>query len=240
MDPRTDWHNILDRDPDWEDTVERLDIMAADGSIPPSLLIGPTHSAFYSMLLADKNAPRQELTAPLLTLYNGSLERAFPSTPYDVIGLACAGMLLASCGVDLDPVPMVERAMADVLADEALEGAELFTSLSLAAAALGLDDVVGELVGVDEVYVAESAFGPDAQGYARAVVAAAAAGASGVDFGTTWTSAAAFFPPRQAAGGLQWSDLLFMAWPVYTRLNRQPPREVFAELHVFIRALAKS
>lgn len=240
MDPRTDWHDILARDPDWDDAVLSLELMAADGPIPPSLLIGPSQSAFYSMLLADDSAPRQDMTAPLSTLYNESLDRAFPSGPYDVIGLACAGMLLTSCGVDLDPVPVVARAMADAVDGDGIDGAELITSLSLAAAGLGLDDVVGELVGIDEIYASGSTFGPDAQGYARAVVAAAAAGASGLDFATTWTSTAAFFPARRAAGGLQWCDLLFMAWPVYTRLNGQPAHEVFDELHVFVRALPDS
>ena len=237
MDPQRQWADLLAGDDEWDWAATTLDWLEREEPEPdPGALAGVVESVAVALVVAPDDADRTTLLDPLERLHRASLTTA-PTGAYDVIALGAVAVVLEVSGREVDPPAVVGGPLRDLVASGRYDDDDV-TSLALLAAACGFDDLVQQLAGSNDTFVPDELFGPDAQGFARAVVAGADHEATGVDIAPAWTSYVAYFPAQLDTGWWSWCDLVFGARGVYVRLNGQSPSETLDELRGFVRAIA--
>jgi hypothetical protein len=238
MDGRDEWRRLLAEDPDVEYTAGVLEVLTegADGALP-SGLAGAADAVFDSLLLAPPELERDQLIDALAALADRAVGVDTSASSVGTRGIAKATTLLHACGRPADPVTELRSRIDAVLGGDLT--AKDVTTFALVCSALGLDDAVDELVGRDDTFVADRGEGPDAQAYARAVVAAARSDAAAGDLATAFTSFAIYYPARQSAGGLDTCDLLFAGYGIFGRLGGSPGT-VLDDVRAFVRDMADS
>ena len=233
------WQRYLGIEPDLDHPAMLLaELDDYEARHLPSALLGVAEAILDTFLVAPASTDRRAVVAPLSGHYSRAVEAAadIEVDSFDVLGIATTGLLLRSVGVDVEVAGPFGRHVGDVLRLDL--SADHTTSVALAASALGFDDVVVTLLGPPGPFEPDLEFGPDAQSYARAVVAASAAGATFPDLAPAWRSLTAFFPLLFEAGGIQLCDLLSAAVAALVRVAHRSPGDVMDELHAVARELA--
>jgi hypothetical protein len=240
MDPSADWRAILSQDIDLDELDELLELAGqGDPAFFGAPLSALSRDAFEAVLVSEDPSVRERLLGPMGAI----VERSVPATPPDALidglGLVEAAALRSAAGFGGDAGAVLERWLPGVLAPDAILPSRKPTTYALASAATGFDDAVLELVGGPPLAFAPGAkFGPDAQSFARYIVAAAAENASSDEISTAWTSFVAFVPARIETGGLGWTDLLFAGMGAYQRVAGFPAGQVLDLIREFVREMA--
>jgi hypothetical protein len=236
------WRDLLRTHAGGEDYSEVVaDLREFEPGALPSALAGVAEALVARVVATGPGIVVPRLVEPMVPAYEAALDAADRSTVVGRLGLVATASLLSAVGRGDDPGAVLDRWLDDwVAAPQELTDKQL-TSLALACAALRFDEATLELIGgeSEDAFEPGRTFGPNAQGYARYLVAAATAGAETADFNPAWTSFVASFPLRLETGGLVWSDLLWAAYGAYTRVFGYQPGEVAHGLHEFVHGLAE-